>query len=93
MITTAKNPGKIKNGWILTYDMGRYGTLYAYRAAWTIIGMGENLVEEALYPTTIVDADGNLLDGANHYTITFMKDGIPPAKAFWSLTYMKSKAI
>ena len=29
-----KSLGKIVNNWMLTYDMGRYGTKYTYRAAW-----------------------------------------------------------
>jgi len=86
MLANAKNVGENKNGWQLAYDVGRYGTRYAYRAAWTLIGIGGNLLEDAIYPTTIIDADGNPLDGANQYAITFTKDGIPPAKAFWSLT-------
>lgn len=86
MLANAKSLGEIKNGWTLTYDMGRYGTRYAYRAAWTLIGIGGNLLEDAFYPTTLLDADGNSLDGASKYTLTFTKDEIPPAKAFWSLT-------
>jgi hypothetical protein len=86
MLANAKNLGEIKNGWTLTYDMGRYGTRYAYRAAWTLIGVGGNLLEDAFYPTCIVDADGDPLDGAHQYTFTFTKDKMPPAKAFWSLT-------
>lgn len=30
--------------------MGRYGTRYAYRAAWTFIGFGGNLFEDSFYP-------------------------------------------
>lgn len=86
VLANTKKLGEIKNGWQLAYDMGRYGTRYAYRAAWTFVGIGGNLLEDAIYPTTLVDADGNPLDGVHQYTLTFKKDEIPPAKAFWSLT-------
>jgi len=86
MLANAKNVGENKNGWQLAYDVGRYGTRYAYRAAWTLVGVGGNLLEDASYPTTSTDGGGNPLDGASQYPITFTKDEIPPAKAFWSLT-------
>ena len=48
--------------------------------------MGGNVVEDAIYPMTLVDADGKKLDGSNKYTLHFTKDQIPPVEAFWSLT-------
>jgi hypothetical protein len=86
MMAAAKNLGESVNGWSLAYDMGRYGTRYAYRAAWTLVGVGGNLLEDAFYPTTIVDADGDDLSGDNRYELTFPGDQIPPAEAFWSIT-------
>jgi hypothetical protein len=74
------------NGWSLTYDMGRFGTRHAYRAAWTLVGVGGNLLEDAFYPTTVFDGDGNDLKGGERYELTFAKSEIPPAAAFWSLT-------
>src|SRR5262249_41477659 len=67
-------------------DLGRYGTRYPYRAAWTYFAVGGNLVEDAIYPLGLVDADGQKFDGANKYTLRFAKDGLPPVDAFWSLT-------
>ncbi|WP_082795768.1 DUF1254 domain-containing protein [Flammeovirga sp. SJP92] len=82
-----KNLGELKNNWILTYDMGRFGTDYNYRAAWTLIGVGGNLLEDAFYPTTIIDEDGEMFDTNKHaYQITFTKEELPPVKSFWSLT-------
>jgi hypothetical protein len=78
--------GKEVNGWEITLDMGRYGTNYPYRAAWTFFGVGGNLLEDAIYPTANKDRDGNPLDGANKYELHFAKDEIPPVEAFWSLT-------
>jgi hypothetical protein len=92
MMASVKNLGEIKNGWQLAYDMGRYGTRYAYRAAWTFVGIGGNILEDAIYPTTMIDADGSPLEGANKYTITYAKVELPPAKAFWSLTMYDSES-
>ena len=82
----AKKLGKMVNFWGLTYDMGRYGTRYAYRAAWTFVGIGGNLIEDAFYPLTLLDSDGNQLTGEHVYALTFGKGEWPPADAFWSLT-------
>jgi hypothetical protein len=86
MAAESKRLGKIVNNWMLTYDMGRYGTRYTYRAAWTFGGIGGNLLEDAFYPFTISDADGKQLTGEHRYTLTFKKGEWPPARAFWSLT-------
>src|SRR5262245_28341517 len=78
--------GEMVNGWQVARDLGRYGTRYAYRAAWTFFGVGGHLVEDALYPLGIADAAGKKLDGANNYVLRFAKNEIPPVDAFWSLT-------
>src|SRR5262245_30817432 len=53
--------GELVNGWQVARDLGRYGTKYAYRAAWTYFGVGGNLVEDALYPLALVDSNGQRL--------------------------------
>ena len=78
--------GEMVNGWQIARDLGRYGTNYLYRAAWTFFAVGGNLVEDAVYPLTLVDSDGQKLSGANKYTLHFTKEQIPPVDAFWSLT-------
>ncbi|HKE84687.1 MAG TPA: DUF1254 domain-containing protein [Vicinamibacterales bacterium] len=78
--------GEMVNGWQIARDLGRYGTRYAYRATWTFFGVGGNVVEDALYPFGLVDADGKKFDGANKYVLHLTKDEIPPVDAFWSLT-------
>ena len=50
--------GEHVNGWQVTLDMGRYGTRYAYRAAWTFFGVGGNLIEDACYPLATTDGEG-----------------------------------
>jgi len=83
---TESKMGEMVNGWQVARDLGRYGTKYAYRAAWTYFAVGGNLVEDALYPMALADADGQKFDSANKYTLRFAKDQVPPVDAFWSIT-------
>jgi hypothetical protein len=69
--------GQMVNGWQIARDLGRYGTKYPYRAAWTFFAVGGNLVEDAIYPMTLIDSDGQKLTGANKYVLRFSKDQIP----------------
>ena len=63
-----------------------YGTDYLQRALITAIGLGANRPQDAVYPTSEKDADGNPYDGANKYVMHFDKGQMPPADGFWSLT-------
>jgi hypothetical protein len=85
MIAAARHLGEMVNGWSLAYDIGRY-TTPLFRAAWTFVGVGGNLLEDAFHPTTVVDSDGQPLTGSDTYELTFALDQIPPAHGFWSLT-------
>lgn len=78
--------GEHVNGWQVALDLGRYGTKYAYRAAWTFFGVGGNLIEDACYPLALTDGNGEALDSAHRYTLHFQADQLPPVNAFWSLT-------
>lgn len=78
---------RVANGWSLNTDtMGVYGNYYLKRAIVAQVGLGANLVEDAVYPLNVGDNAGNPLDGVNKYTITFEKGAMPPANAFWSIT-------
>ncbi len=78
---------KVVNGWqIITDSMGVYGTFYLKRAIISLVGLGANLPEDAIYPINLGDADGKPLNGANRYVLHFEQAAIPPAEAFWSLT-------
>jgi hypothetical protein len=78
---------RVVNNWSMNTDtMGVYGNHYLKRAMVTQIGLGANLPGDAIYPLNLGDSDDKPLDGANHYTIHFDKDQIPPAQAFWSIT-------
>jgi hypothetical protein len=74
------------NGWLYATDLGSYGTNYDLRSYITFIGLGANLPQDAIYPTTEVDATGQPLDGSRKYVLHFDKGAQPPVKAFWSLT-------
>jgi len=57
--------GKLVNGWMLsTGDMGTYGTNYLARAGVAWVGLGANLMADAVYPMGRIDGDGNPLNGA-----------------------------
>src|SRR5262245_47835129 len=70
--------GEIVNGWQVARDLGRYGTKYTYRAAWTFFAVGGNVVEDALYPLGLIDADRKKFDGSKKYVLRFAKEEIPP---------------
>jgi hypothetical protein len=67
-------------------QIGDYGTNYDARAVIAYGGLGANLPEDAIYPSTSVDSNGVGLTGANDYVIHFAANQLPPAGAFWSLT-------
>jgi hypothetical protein len=74
------------NGWFFSTKTGTYGTNYIQRALITAVGLGANLPQDAVYPTSEVDADGKPYTGANKYVLRFEKDQVPPVDGFWSLT-------
>jgi hypothetical protein len=83
----AKNSGKPVNGWQVPPSiLGKFGTEYGIRGIVALVGLGANLPEDAVYPTTYVDGEGKALNGANRYTLHFDKDLTPPVNAFWSVT-------
>jgi hypothetical protein len=78
--------GHAANGWRIPLDLGHYGTNYEARAVVAMVGLGPNLAEDAVYPSTSVDAAGQLLSGQHRYQLRFPPGALPPVKAFWSLT-------
>jgi hypothetical protein len=62
---------------------------YLYRMAAAILGIYGNSKAEAMYPIYSADADGQLLDGTDRYTLRFAPGQLPPVNAFWSLTMYK----
>jgi hypothetical protein len=81
------NPAvKDVNGWGFTTRTGIYGTDYLMRALVTAIGLGANRPQDAVYPTSLKDADGEEYNGANRYVLRFPPGQLPPVSGFWSLT-------
>ena len=67
-------------------NLGQYGTDYNLRAAVAMVGLGANLPEDALYPNTRLDHEGQALTGQHRYKLHFEAHQLPPVKAFWSIT-------
>jgi hypothetical protein len=90
------NAGKAVNGWRvsgLPGDSAHYNGDWLMRAAAAKAGIYGNSPEEATYPITRIDGDGQTLDGGQHnYTLTFPSGQLPPANAFWSLTMYDGKS-
>lgn len=78
---------RVANGWSLNTDtMGVYGNYYLKRAIIAQVGLGANLPEDAIYPSSLGDETGKPLDGAGKYALHFDKGQTPPVSAFWSVT-------
>ncbi|MGR9356605.1 DUF1254 domain-containing protein [Rhizobium leguminosarum] len=78
--------GEGEKGWVYTTRSGVYGVDYLYRAAIALCCLGENLPQDALYPSLSTDNLGRPLDGRYKYGLHFEKDRLPPVDAFWSVT-------
>ncbi|MGG1674317.1 DUF1254 domain-containing protein [Neobacillus sp. NRS-1170] len=80
------------NGWNYSLQGGQFGQDYLIRAGLSKNFLGLNLPTETIYPTTMVDSDGNKLDSTNKYVLHFDKNNIPSiinneiTKGFWSLS-------
>jgi hypothetical protein len=83
------------NGWGLGDPFGDrafFNGDWLKRAASAKAGIYGNNVEEASYPMTRKDSQGDALDGSKHnYTITFPAGELPPVNAFWSVTMYDGK--
>ena len=81
----------VVNGWSVSREfMGTYGGSYRQRANVAFIGLGANSPEDAIYPLTLVDPDGNPYQGGNDYVLHFDADQLPPVNGFWSVTLYDS---
>jgi hypothetical protein len=78
---------RIMNGWaMMTSPIGTYGTDYLKRALVAFMGLGASPVEDALFPTAFTMPDGSPFDSNAKYEVRLPANGLPPARAFWSLT-------
>lgn len=80
------------NGWnTVLSGIGTYGTDYLRRASIAYAGLGAPTPEDVLYPVTVADSKGRLLDSGEDYVLHFDKGQLPPANAFWSLHVYNDK--
>jgi hypothetical protein len=80
------------NGWVTALGCGLPRNDMFTRAAHARIFPGPiNVPQEAMYWRTNVDGAGRTLSGVHDYVMHFPPDGLPPNKAFWSLTMADAK--
>jgi hypothetical protein len=93
LVSESRKPhGKNVNGWdLLGENIGKFRTDYQSRALVALVGLGANLPEDAIYPHTTIDTQGQPLHGKNSYVIQFRKGQLPPVNAFWSISAYNSK--
>jgi hypothetical protein len=82
-----KGLGTSVHGWSISLEgIGAYGTDYRRRAIVSLAGLGANLPQDAVYPSSRGDAFGEPYSGENRYRLHFEKEELPPVGAFWSVT-------
>jgi hypothetical protein len=87
MQRAAESPRELQAGWsVPPMNIGAYGTEYGLRAVVAMAGLGANLPADAVYPNAQRDADGEPLSGELRYVLHFPAGGLPPVRAFWSVT-------
>lgn len=75
------------NGRITMYGLGEPGNGMFLRTAHAkLFPSPVNLPQEAMYCWTNSDSAGHALSGTHDYVIHFSPGGLPPNKAFWSIT-------
>ena len=87
MQRAAESPRELQAGWsVPPMNIGAYGTEYGLRAVVAMAGLGANLPADAVYPNAQRDAAGEPLVGGWRYVLHFPAGGLPPVRAFWSVT-------
>ena len=75
------------NGWsMFSSPIGTYGTDYVKRALMAYMGLGSDLIEDAIHPKALTMADGSPFNAESKYELRFPATGLPPVRAYWSLT-------
>lgn len=94
LINECSDSFKLQNGvWqCFGEPIAHYGVEYGYRALVALEGLGANPIDVAMYPKTVVDSEGERLNGANRYLLHFNGGELPPVKekGFWSITAYNS---
>jgi hypothetical protein len=81
-----KAAGEGGRGWVYTSSGGAWGVNYRERAAIAYAALGQNLPQDAVYPSLSTDSEGRVLDGRHRYVLRFGRGRFPPVDAFWSVT-------
>jgi hypothetical protein len=85
-VGTPPAPEQEENGWKSFQHVRRdFGADYLRRARVANFALGLAHPEDALFPFTAVDEDGNRLNGAHRYVLRFEREDPPPVAAVWSL--------
>lgn len=75
------------NGWNWLGDgVGLFGDDYALRAYATYAHPGIATKQDEAFPTALVDAAGQPLDGRHAYVMRFAPKALPPVRAYWTIT-------
>lgn len=88
-------PRQLGGGWSLPLEVKtHWGADLQTRARVARNFIGALGIEEAMYPTAEVDAEGRPLDGTHAYELRFAPGAGPKVGAFWSLTmYRRSDCL
>jgi hypothetical protein len=95
----APAPSLTETNWSMPLNLGSYGRRYLLRALVALHAIGANSTADAVYAFSTQDGAGNLLTGANNYTLHFspktlqgLPGQVPPVnrKSFWSVTLYNS---
>jgi hypothetical protein len=88
-------PHELGGGWAIPLTVRTsWGSDFHTRARIARNFIGALGIDEAMYPTAEVDADGRPLDGAHRYALRFAPGAGPKVGAFWSLTlYRRSDCL
>lgn len=79
-------PSREENGWRhFQHDYDGIEGDYLRRAQIANFALGLVHPQDAIFPLTAVDAEGNRLNGAHRYVLRFEAGGLPPVGASWSL--------
>lgn len=85
-IETGLNAAPV-NGWhTIRTHIGDYGSDYTARAIIAHSLLGANLLQDAIYLASQLDAHNQPLRSDHTYVLHFPTDQIPPVHGFWSLT-------
>lgn len=94
-LRTRDQPHDLGGGWAIPVKVRtHWGDDYLTRARVARNLIGALGIEEAMYPTAEVDAEGRPLDGTHDYELRFPAGAGPKVGAFWSLTlYRRSDCL